>query len=206
MESIFARIRAQTAWLLLYGPVLSFLPEKWRGRRLNQKFALWNTATVISGAGEIFVGVNIFGIWLAFQFSPVLLWVGMYFLCDGVWRAFNASIQGESAGSVLLMFVDQRIDAARKSVWRMAHPIVSDFTTLDDVRQDWQLKIEAVRQKRKWEAGKIVRFGERYFCVESCVQFAGPRPFVYLLRSLEAGVPSHSVLTYTPVEISQKPS
>ncbi len=201
MGSTFATIRGHFAWLLIYGPALSFLPERWRGRGFNQKFALWEAATIISGVGELFAGVNMFGIWYTFQLSPALLWVAVYFLCDGAWRTINAKTHGESAGSVLLVFVDQAIHAARQSAWRVAHPVVSDLATLNDAREDWQLRIEAARPKRGWEAAKIVRFGERYFRIESSAQTGGPRPFVYMLRNLPAGVPGHNVLTYAPVEI-----
>jgi hypothetical protein len=92
-------------------------------------------------------------------------------------------------------------------VWTLAHPIVTDLVTLDDLREDWQLKIEAARSKRHWETGKLVHFNEqRYFRIESSIQMGGPRPFVYLLRSLPAGVPGHGVLKYCPVAASQKPS
>jgi hypothetical protein len=204
MESTFAIVRAHFAWLFIYGPMLSFLPARWRGPRLNQKFALWNVATIISGAGEIFAAVNMVGIWYAFQVSPVLLWVAAYFLCDGVWRTTNANTHGEDTGTILLVFLDQAIHSSRESAWKIAHPVVSDLATADDAREDWQLKIEAARSKRHWEAGKIACVGERYYRIESSIQISGPRPFVYLLRSLPAGVPGHGVLTYKPVEVPQK--
>jgi hypothetical protein len=206
MESTFTQIRAQMAWVFIYGPALSFLPERWRGGGINQKFALWGVVTAISGAGEMFVGVNLIGIWYAFQLSPVLLWASAYFLADGAWRIANSRSRGENAGSVLLVFMDQAIYAARQVAWKVAHPAVSDVTELDDAREDWQLKIEAARTKPKWEAGKIVLHGERYFRIESCIQVSGPRPYIYLMKSLPAGVPSHAVLKYTPVEIFQKPN
>ncbi len=199
MESIYAKVRAHTTWFLIYGPALSFLPERWRGRSLNQKFAKWIPATIISGVCELALAANLFAMWFALQSSNIVVWIGAYFLCDGAWRTFNAFVLGESAGSVFLLFVDQGIEAAHRSAWNVAHPVVSDQSVLDDVREDWQLKIEAARRKPKWEAGKIVLYGERYFRIESCIQAAGSRPFIYLLRSLPAGVPSHSVLKYSPV-------
>ncbi|MFZ0819627.1 MAG: hypothetical protein WAM91_06130 [Candidatus Acidiferrales bacterium] len=204
MESTFGKIRAQTAWFLFYGPALSFLPERWRGRNFNQKFASWGIATTISGVFELALAINLFCMWYVFQLSPVLAWIGIYFICDGGWRAFNSFINSESAGSVLLLFLDQAVYSARQGIWKVAHPVVADLTKLDDAREDWQLKIEAARAKPKWEVGKLMLYGERYFRIESCMQMKGPRPFVYLLRSLPAGVPSHAVLKYTPVEISQK--
>jgi hypothetical protein len=204
MESTFGKIRAHTAWFILYGPVLSLLPERWRGRTFNQKFASWVMATTISGVFELALAINLFCLWYVFQLSVVLAWIGIYFLCDGGWRTFNSFIHSESAGSVLLLFVDQAVHSARQGIWKVAHPVVSDQTTLDDAREDWQLKIEAARAKPKWEAGKLVLYGERYFRIESSIQTGGGRPFVYLLRSLPAGVPSLAVLKYTPVELYKK--
>jgi hypothetical protein len=203
MESTFGKIRAHTAWFILYGPVLSLLPERWRGRNLNQKFASWTLATTLSGVFEVALAVNLFCAWYVFQLTPVLAWIGIYFVCDGGWRAFNSFINGESAGSVLLLFVDQAFHSSRHSAWKVAHPVVSDLLKIDDAREDWQFKIEAARAKPKWEVGKLVFYGERYFRIESSIQVSGARPFVYLLRSLPAGFPSLYVLKYTPVEISQ---
>jgi hypothetical protein len=201
-----AIIREQFAWLFFYGPLLSFLPARWRGGRINHKFVLWGTATIISGGGELLVGLNLFGFWYAYPLSTALLYVGMYFVCDGAWRVINAKEHGQNAGTLVLVFVDQLLATGHGVTWKIAHPVISDLTTLDDAREDWQLKIEAVRSKQDWEAGKIVRFGERYFRLESCLQIGGARPFVYFLRSMPIGVPSHSVLNYFPVEAPQKSS
>ena len=153
----------------------------------------------------MFAGVNMFGIWFALPVSPVLLWGAVYCLCDGGWRALNAKTNGESAGTVVFVFLDQAIHSTHQAVWQAAHPVVPDLATLDDFREDWQLRIEAARSKRHWEVGKLVHFSEqRYFRIESSIQTGGPRPFVYLLRSLPAGVPGHGVLKYNPPQASQK--
>jgi hypothetical protein len=204
MESTFTQVRSHLAWVCLYGPVMSILPEAWRGRSFNQKFALWEIATMISGVVEAIVGVNMLGAWIWLPVPMVVLWLAVYFLCDGIWRIINAKSRGDTAGTLLLVFVDQLFHSSRQGAWKVAHPVVADLTTLDDQREDWQLKIEAARAKKNWEVGKIVRFGERYFRIESSMQTGGPRPFIYLLRSLPAGVPGHGVLTYTPAGISQK--
>jgi hypothetical protein len=204
MESTFGKIRTHTAWFILYGPALSLLPERWRGRNFNQKFASWVVATTISGVFELALAVNLFCAWYALQLSPVLAWIGIYFLCDGGWRSFNSLINGESAGSVLLLFMDQAVYSSRQGAWKLAHPVVPDLLKLDDAREDWQMKIEAARAKPKWEVGKLVLYGERYFRIESSIQTVGSRPFVYLLRSIPAGVPSLAVLKYTPIDVPQE--
>ncbi len=203
MESTLSQIRTHLAWVCFYGPAMSFLPERWRGRGFNQKFALWEIATIISGFVEVAVGVNLLGYWIWFQAPLFVLWLAVYFFCDGIWRAINAKSHGGNAGSLLLVFVDQLFCSVRQGVWKVAHPVVADLATLDDAREDWQLKIEAARAKNHWEAGKIVHFGERYFRIESNMRTTGSRPFIYLLRALPAGVPGHGVLTYIPAGNSQ---
>jgi hypothetical protein len=205
MESVFTRVRTHLGWVCFYGPVMSFLPERWRGHAINQKFALWDIATIISGLGEMFLGVNMLGLWFWLRVSPVVLWISVYLFCDGAWRTINSKANGENAGSLLLVFVDQLFYSARHAAWTVAHPVVADLATLDDAREDWQLKIEAARAKKHWEAGKIVRLRERYFRIESSMQTGGPRPFIYLLLSLPAGVPGHGVLNFTPAGDPVKP-
>lgn len=191
-------------WLFILGPTLSFVPSRWRGNRVNQKFALWGIATTISAGVEAFVGLNLFGLWYAYTLNPAVLWVGAYFICDGAWRVSNARREGQNTGTLLLVFVDQLFAGVKGTSWKIAHPVVSDLATMDDARLDWQLRVEAARPKPHWETGKIVRYGERYFRLESCIETGGARPFTYFLRSLPVGVPSHSVMTYFPVEIPQK--
>jgi hypothetical protein len=204
MGKTLSIIREQLIWLFVLGPMLSILPSRWRGRGLNQRFALWGVATIISSVGVFLVGLNLFGLWYAYSLNPAMLWVGAYFICDGVWRVSNARREGQNTGTLLLVALDQMILAAGQTTWKLAHPVVSDIPMLDDTREDWQLKIECARPKRHWAVGKIVRYGERYFRIESSVETKNARTYVYLLRSLPVGVPSHSVLNYIPVEVPQK--
>jgi hypothetical protein len=86
-------------------------------------------------------------------------------------------------------------------MWR--HPAVPDAVMVDDNREQWQLKIESSRAKKYWEASRMILYGERYYRIESRTQIEGRRPFIYLLRSLPAGVPSLRVLRYTPNEVGR---
>jgi hypothetical protein len=62
------------------------------------------------------------------------------------------------------------------------------------------LEIRAWRAKPDWSSPRVVRYEDRYYRLEDCARGSGPRPFVYKLRRLAAGVPGRSVLIYSPDE------
>jgi len=201
MSPLFAKIAERTRWTIFYGPVLSLVPARLRVGRFGDRYANWSTGTMISGGLECLLAVNFFCAW---GFLPgsheVLLWIGMYFLADGAWRTGTAVFNGESAGTVLLELVAEASVAGRRRAWMWRHPAVSDVVTADDACEEWQLKIESSRAKKDWDVGRMILHGERYYKIESRTQIEGARPFIYLLRSLPAGVPSLRVLRYAPNE------
>jgi hypothetical protein len=60
------------------------------------------------------------------------------------------------------------------------------------------LEIRACREKQEWAPPRVVRYADRYYRLEECSRGPAPRPFVYKLRRLPAGVPSRTVLIYSP--------
>jgi hypothetical protein len=154
---------------------------------------------MISGGVECLVAVNLFCAW---GFLPgsheALLWMGMYCITDGAWRTAIAVFNGEAAGTVLLELLGEASVVGWRGAWNWRHPTVPDAVTVDDTREEWQLKVESSRAKKDWEASRMILLGERYYRIESCARIEGSRPFTYLLRSLPAGVPSLRVLRYTP--------
>jgi hypothetical protein len=62
------------------------------------------------------------------------------------------------------------------------------------------LEIRAWRAKPDWNPPRVVRYDDRYYRLEDCRRGSGPRPFVYKLRRLAAGVPGRTVLVYSPEE------
>jgi hypothetical protein len=60
------------------------------------------------------------------------------------------------------------------------------------------LEIRASRAKPDWTPPRVVRYEDRYYRLEESSRSSGPRPFVYKLRRLAAGVPGRSVLIYSP--------
>lgn len=63
------------------------------------------------------------------------------------------------------------------------------------------LEIRASRAKADWDPPRVVRYEDRYYRLEACARGSAPRPFIYKLRRLAAGVPGRTVLTYAPSEI-----
>jgi len=62
------------------------------------------------------------------------------------------------------------------------------------------LEIRAWRAKTDWNPPRVVRYDNHYYRLEGCGRGSGPRPFVYKLRRLAAGVPGRTVLVYSPEE------
>jgi hypothetical protein len=62
------------------------------------------------------------------------------------------------------------------------------------------LEIRAWRAKPDWNPPRVVRYEDRYYRLEDCARGSEPRPFVYKLRRLAAGVPGRTVLIYSPEE------
>ena len=58
------------------------------------------------------------------------------------------------------------------------------------------LEIHASHPKAEWNPPRVVRMGDAYYRLEEAVQRKPPRPFIYRLRRLAAGVPGRTVLVY----------
>src|SRR5262249_40375217 len=58
------------------------------------------------------------------------------------------------------------------------------------------LEIRSSRQKAEWIPPRVVRVDDIYYRLEAACEGPRPRPFVYRLRRLAAGVPGRSVILY----------
>jgi hypothetical protein len=199
MASLASRAYSHALWICLYGPVLSFLPPRWRTSEFAQQFGSWRLVTYVSSIFEFVLGFLFFLLWFGGKLGhPFFLCLSLYFLIDAGWRSLTAHSEQSAVGSLAFALADEISVAAGKTFFHHRHPIMGDLVTLDDLGKDWQLKIESSRAKRDWESSRIIRYGDRYFRLETCQRHDGPRPFVYLLRALEAGAPGHAVRTYYP--------
>jgi hypothetical protein len=178
----------------LIGPVAllawySFLVGGWASRVVD--YLLGRAPNVeLNEAAVGFLGLSVVAI------HPVT-WIIFYLFLEGAGRAIAAAIVGEVNGTLPLVLLDRAYLFARRRLWAKEPLWTSDLVTLDEARAEWQLKIEASQAKYGWEAGRLVRYGDAYFRLESCCESEGTRPFVYTLRQLPAGVPSRSVIFYS---------
>jgi hypothetical protein len=79
-------------------------------------------------------------------------------------------------------------------------PLVADEVRATISRDAAGLEVRSCRPKPEWTRGRLVRYDGGYYRMESSRVDARPRPFVFSLLKLPAGVPGRSVLAYTPDE------
>jgi hypothetical protein len=220
---------AQFVWSYLLGPILAFLPARWRVKCFGDRHIHWRTATIVSGILQFCFAPVLLLFWSAsgvcllerelgfdcgggamqtlslfiLTLNPVT-WLLIYLIFEGFGRAFAAAMLGETPGTLVLLAPDWLYLFVKRK-WSPAPPPLPDLVTQDDVRADWQLKIEASRPKRDWEAGRLLRYAGNFYRIESCAQAIGLRPCIYQLRRLPAGVASRSVILYSPEEPSTRP-
>jgi hypothetical protein len=77
-------------------------------------------------------------------------------------------------------------------------PPVPDELRVSTNGPDEMLEIRSCRAKPDWTPPRVMRYEDRYYQLTECSQGTAPRPFIYTLRRLSAGVPSRSVLIYSP--------
>jgi hypothetical protein len=90
------------------------------------------------------------------------------------------------------------IGALREKVLTASLPAVSDELCFRKSATENILEIRASHKKKEWIAPRIVRYQDNYYRLEADSLGSAPRPFLYTLRQLPAGVPGRTVLLYSP--------
>jgi hypothetical protein len=90
------------------------------------------------------------------------------------------------------------IRAVRETALMATLPFVPDELYFTTEGSDEILEIHSCRVKTEWTPPRVVRHEDRYYQLEACSERSAPRPFVYTLRRLPAGVPGRTVLIYSP--------
>jgi hypothetical protein len=112
MAGFASRWARHVAWVSLWGPLLSLIPARWRGRKLDQLSGDWETSATISGVFEFALALELFWTWFDNRLQlATLLWVALYMAIDGAWRALAAHTAGEAHGTLLLAVVDEAAHA-----------------------------------------------------------------------------------------------
>jgi hypothetical protein len=90
--------------------------------------------------------------------------------------------------------------AVRERLLVAKTPLVPDELSVSNNTSEEILEIRACRRKDGWTPPRVVRYQESYYRLETESSGAPPRPFLYTLRRLSAGVPGRSVLIYAPAD------
>ena len=150
-----------------------------------------------------------------------LTWLIAYFLLEGAVRLVGAAFTGHVMGTLPLYVADWTYGkltrrqpepdalytpgtgyaasfvSAMKDEWQIRRlPQVNDELAYAEEREEEYMEVRACRPKAEWVPPKIVRMGEIYYRLEAATRGSAPRPFVYRLRRLPAGVPVRGVIVY----------
>jgi len=154
-------------------------------------------------------------------------WIIIYFGVEGLLRLVGAAITDSISGTLPLVLVDELfralfrrrepgttssgemhsvrfaspVMAIRDKVLTAALPQVPDELSFVENSAGEFLEIRACRAKEDWIPPRIVRYDNAYYRLEAQSRGAVPRPFVYVLLKLSAGVPSRTVLQYQPAGV-----
>jgi hypothetical protein len=164
--------------------------------------------------------------YLVWMTHPVT-WVLAYFGVEGTVRLVSAAFTDSILGTLPLALVDKAIatifrlrlpgfasteerpsggfaspvGAIRDKVMTATLPQVPDELSILENSAGKFLEIRACRAKEDWIPPRIVRYENIYYRLEAHSRGPAPRPFIYVLLRLSAGVPGRSVLQYQPAGI-----
>ena len=92
------------------------------------------------------------------------------------------------------------VGSVREKVMTGRHGPVPDELCSTTKGGEEFLEIRCQKAKPEWDPPRVVRHQERYYRLEESVRGSGARPYVYRLKRLAAGVPSRTLLIYSPEE------
>jgi hypothetical protein len=237
------------------GPLLAFLPKRWRESLPFHASMKLKHAMLLSGILECLIALTALVYWysysvthwaadavfsaiqngaeinpnaigfagLAVMFLHPLTWLIAYFGFEGIVRlcaaftdttlgtlplflAYKAYLQFLRGGNPLSVGTDNSsqshlasgIRAVRERALIAALPLVPDELHFVTRGSDEILEIRSCRAKPDWTPPRVMRHEDRYYQLEACSRGTAPRPFIYALRKLSAGVPGRTVLIYSP--------
>lgn len=90
------------------------------------------------------------------------------------------------------------VDTMRDKIMISRLRELPDELALTSQSSDEFLEIRSSRPKPDWDPPRVVRYEDRYYRLEEVARGSAPRPFIYKLRRLPAGVPGRTVIVYSP--------
>lgn len=90
------------------------------------------------------------------------------------------------------------VETMRDKIMTARLPELPDELFLTTTNSGEFLEIRSSRSKPDWDPPRVVRYEDRYYRLEESARGSAPRPFIYKLRRLPAGVPGRAVIVYNP--------
>jgi hypothetical protein len=158
-----------------------------------------------------------------------LTWFVAYFVVEGVVRLLAAVSTEQIFGTFPLVLIDwcfgkitgrplegdaihtaggreqleSFVSAVRgKIIVRWSPEMADEMVELNE-GDDLVIEIHSPLPKPEWIPPKTVRIGDSYFRLEQATPGKSPRPFVFRLRGLTAGVPGRTVIVYEHVRMAR---
>ena len=119
-------------------------------------------------------------------------------ICSKIFRRGTPKPAGTATFSRSHVF--SYLDTMKEQIQTARLTQIPDELSLSKDADDEFLEIRAWRTKPDWTPPRTVRYEDRYYRLEECSRSSAPRPYIYKLRKLPAGVPGRTVLTYAPEE------
>jgi hypothetical protein len=134
--------------------------------------------------------------------TDTVLGVFPLYLLEKIYSKISRRGEPEHASAVKFSqsHVSSYVDTVKEKVVTARLSPVPDELCIAKSGAEEILEIRAWCSKPDWTPPRIVRYEDRYYRLEECAKAPVPRPFVYKLRRLAAGVPGRTVLIYSPDE------
>jgi hypothetical protein len=184
------------------------------------------SAGLVGKLGENVTVQEVGGVALTVWATHPLTWLLGYCMLEGVVRFCAAAFGEETLGTFPLALIDRiffqpfrrhnpasvlATESAASNARSLADAVCERMLLARGTEQqdelrfrnegaDELLEIRASRRKQDWIPPRVVRYADAYYRLEASAMKSGPRPFLYTLRRLPAGVPGRSVLIYSPAD------
>jgi hypothetical protein len=134
--------------------------------------------------------------------TDTVLGVLPLYLLEKIYSKISRRREPEPAGALKFSqsHISSYVDTMKEKVVTAGLTPVPDELFVARDGEEEILEVHAWCAKPDWTPPRVVRYEDRYYRLEECAKAQVPRPFVYKLRRLAAGVPGRAVLIYSPDE------
>jgi hypothetical protein len=133
---------------------------------------------------------------LGAAFTGNVLGIFPLFLLDKVWTRFTSGPHPERPAESQNNWSSFFSSIRRRAAF-LRNPALPDEVRYSADATGEVMSIVSSRPKSGWEPPRIIRCNDIYYRLEVASEQSGPRPFLYVLRRLPAGVPGRTVTTYS---------